>query len=304
MEHSLAEHAPDDGRALRRPRGAPAKTETPPPSPKQPQRPARTGSLAVSYRKLAALTPYDKNPRTHPRSQLDKIKASMRRFGWTNPLLIADGGIIAGHGRLIAAAELAAEGFATKRTPSPDLAPIIDLSHLTPAERRAYVLADNRIALDSGWDEALLAGELQWLDEIGFDLADTGFADGEIESLLAGLGLPSGASGAAPDHGALAARFGVPPFSVLNAREGWWQDRKRAWISLGIRSELGRGEGTTDMRSGAVMPIGGGLANKLGASMAAKKRDMTRSGAVMPIKGDPKQNLLRARGYKAKAPAA
>lgn len=273
MAVDTQEHSDADGRAPRRPR------------------PPKTGAnLAIRYLPHADLTPYDKNPRTHPRGQLDKIKASMRRFGWTNPILIADAGILAGHGRLIVAKELAAEGFTPKYSPAAHLAPTIDLSHLSAAERRAYVLADNRIALDSGWDETLLAGEIAWLEDIGFDLAETGFSDEEVESLLAGTGLPSGKSSTAADPGALAARFGVPPFSVLNAREGWWQDRKRAWISLGIRSELGRGENALELSPQASEP---GLNH-----YRRKKADMTRSGAVAPIQGDPKQNFIRKRGYR------
>ncbi len=104
-----------------------------------------------------------------------KIAASIVEFGWTNPILVDGGqGIIAGHGRLAAARKL---GLAD--------APVIELAHLTPAQKRAYVIADNRLALDAGWDEEMLALELAELSEAGYDMALTGFADDEIEALLA-----------------------------------------------------------------------------------------------------------------------
>jgi DNA modification methylase len=121
------------------------------------------------------LKPYARNARTHDKAQVTKIAASMTEFGFTNPILVdsADG-IIAGHGRLMAAQELGL----------PEV-PVIVLDHLSDAQRRAYILADNRLALDAGWDEDMLALELTDLQEQGFDLALTGFSDNEIEGLLA-----------------------------------------------------------------------------------------------------------------------
>ena len=120
------------------------------------------------------LNPYDRNARTHEDSQVAKIAASIAEFGFTNPILV-DGGntIIAGHGRLMAA-----------RQPGLAVVPVIVLDHLTDAQRRAYILADNRLALDAGWDEALLAAELAALDTEGFDLELTGFSDEELSDLL------------------------------------------------------------------------------------------------------------------------
>ena len=120
------------------------------------------------------LRPYERNPRTHGHHQIQKLKASLIEFGWTNPILISnDGGILAGHGRLVAARELGI-----------DLVPVIELSHLTAAQQRAYVIADNRLALDAGWDEELLTAELHALDVEGFDLAATGFEIDELYGLL------------------------------------------------------------------------------------------------------------------------
>jgi DNA modification methylase len=104
-----------------------------------------------------------------------QIAASVREFGWTNPVLVdGDGGIIAGHGRVMAARKL---GMAE--------VPVIELAHLTDAQRKAYILADNKLALNAGWDAGLLAVELGDLQADGFDLALTGFGEDEIAALLA-----------------------------------------------------------------------------------------------------------------------
>lgn len=123
---------------------------------------------------IERLRPYVNNARTHDADQVTKIAASITEFGFTNPILVdsADG-IIAGHGRLMAADQLG----------MPEL-PVIVLDHLTDAQRRAYILADNRLALDAGWDEALLASEMAALQEEDFDLELTGFTAEEIEDLL------------------------------------------------------------------------------------------------------------------------
>ena len=131
--------------------------------------------LNVEYRKVETLIPYARNPRTHSDEQVAKIAASIIEFGWTSPVLV-DGasGIIAGHGRLAAAQRL---GLAE--------VPVIELAHLSPAQKRAYIIADNRLALDAGWNDELLALELAELTEAGYDLALTGFDATEIEALLA-----------------------------------------------------------------------------------------------------------------------
>ena len=135
-----------------------------------------TEQLRVEYRKIETLIPFARNPRTHSEAQIAKLASSIVEFGWTQPILV-DGtnGIIAGHGRLVAARKL-------------DLleVPVIELSHLTPAQKRAYVIADNRLALDAGWDEELLSLELAELSESGYDLTMTGFSNEEIEELLVG----------------------------------------------------------------------------------------------------------------------
>jgi DNA modification methylase len=123
---------------------------------------------------LDRLKPYAKNARTHSEAQVAQIAASIVEFGFTAPLLVSnDGGILAGHGRLAAASKLHL-----------DAVPVVVLDHLTPTQRRAYILADNQLALQAGWDQELLAVELADLSAAGFDLALTGFSDEELADLL------------------------------------------------------------------------------------------------------------------------
>ncbi|ALN88523.1 DNA methylase family protein [Lysobacter capsici] len=131
-------------------------------------------NLQIEQRPIEALIPYARNARTHSDAQVAQIAASIVEFGWTNPILV-DGasGIIAGHGRLLAARQL---GLAT--------VPIIELAHLTLAQKRAYILADNRLAENAGWDEELLALELAELRDADFDLDVIGFSEEELDELL------------------------------------------------------------------------------------------------------------------------
>jgi DNA modification methylase len=123
---------------------------------------------------VAALKPYPGNARRHSKKQVRQIAESITRFGFTNPVLVSDHGeIIAGHGRLMAAREL---GLAT--------VPTVKLSHLSPEERRAYVLADNKLALNAGWDTEILAIELQALIDLEFDVTLTGFSLAEVDLTL------------------------------------------------------------------------------------------------------------------------
>ena len=116
------------------------------------------------------IIPYARNSRTHSEAQVTKIAASIKEFGFTNPVLIdkADG-IIAGHGRVLAALKLGLHEV-----------PCIRLGHLTDTQKRAYVIADNRLALDAGWDNEMLKIELDELEQDGFDISLTGFDVGEL----------------------------------------------------------------------------------------------------------------------------
>lgn len=131
--------------------------------------------LSVEYLPTADLVPYAGNARTHSDAQVGQIAASILQFGWTNPILVdGDVAIIAGHGRLLAARKLGI-----------DPVPCIRLGNLSAEQRRALVIADNKLALNAGWDENLLSLELRALAETGFDLGLTGFGGDELADLLA-----------------------------------------------------------------------------------------------------------------------
>lgn len=121
--------------------------------------------MQIQQMPIEALVPYARNSRVHSEAQVAEIASSIREFGFTNPVLIdADGGIIAGHGRVLAARLL--------KLPE---VPCIELGYLTDVQKRAYVIADNRLALKSDWNEELLRSELEGLAEEGFDINLTGF---------------------------------------------------------------------------------------------------------------------------------
>ena len=128
----------------------------------------------IEHLPLADVLPYAQNSRTHSPAQVDAVAASMREFGFTNPVLIKDDGtIIAGHGRVMAARQLGLQQV-----------PCIRLSHLTDAQARAYVIADNKLAELAGWDQDVLASEMRALQGGGFDVGLLGFADDELRDLL------------------------------------------------------------------------------------------------------------------------
>jgi DNA modification methylase len=132
----------------------------------------------VERRKVADLLPYARNARTHSPDQVAQIARSIDEFGWTIPVLVdADGTIIAGHGRVLAAKRLKL-----------DTVPVMVATGWTEAQRRAYVIADNQLALNAGWDEDVLREELRALGEMGADLSLTGFDDVRLASFIAGTG--------------------------------------------------------------------------------------------------------------------
>ena len=131
--------------------------------------------LRIAYEPIERLIPYARNARTHTDEQVAQIAASIREFGWTNPVLVdGERGIIAGHGRVLAARKLGMTEV-----------PTIELSHMSEAHRRAYVIADNQLALNSGWANNLLKLELGDLSEAGFDLDLLGFDEKFLDGLLA-----------------------------------------------------------------------------------------------------------------------
>jgi ParB-like chromosome segregation protein Spo0J len=138
----------------------------------------------------ADLIPYARNSRTHSEAQVTKIASSIKEFGFINPV-VTDGknGIVAGHGRVLAASKLGLKEV-----------PCVEASHLTEAQKRAYVIADNRMALDAGWDIEMLKVELKDLEDMKFDLTITGFDLGEMASMFAE---PNFEAGTEADQGKL-----------------------------------------------------------------------------------------------------
>lgn len=130
--------------------------------------------MKIEQRKVESLIPYINNSRKHSDEQVSQIAASIKEFGWTNPILVdGDNGIIAGHGRLMAARKLGM-----------DKIPVIELAHLSEAQRKALVIADNKLALNAEWDQDLLKLELQDLQEMSFDLNLLGFDENEINEFF------------------------------------------------------------------------------------------------------------------------
>ena len=135
------------------------------------------GAKAVVLRPVVDLIPYAKNARTHSEAQVALIAGSIREFGFNNPVLVdGENGIIAGHGPVLAARKLGLSQV-----------PVIELAHLSETQKRAYILADNKLAEQAGWDRALLALELADLADLGIELNDLGFEALELDALL-GLG--------------------------------------------------------------------------------------------------------------------
>jgi DNA modification methylase len=132
------------------------------------------GAKQIEWVQTSSLVPYARNSRTHSDAQVAQIAGSIKEFGFNNPVLIdQDGGIIAGHGRVMAAQKLGLEKV-----------PAVKLEHLTETQRKAYVIADNRLALNAGWDDQMLTLELQELDGENFDLSLLGFEADELNALL------------------------------------------------------------------------------------------------------------------------
>jgi len=140
---------------------------------------------------IASLIPAANNPRTHSKKQISQIAASIEEFGFTNPVLVdKDLSIIAGHGRVAAAKQLKLKKV-----------PILRIEHMSETQRRAYIIADNQLALRAGWDEGILAIELQALGDLNFDLELTGFDMGDIDRIV-GAGIVSGTELEAANPGA------------------------------------------------------------------------------------------------------
>ena len=176
---------------------------------------------------IEKVIPYARNPRRND-AAVAAVAASIREFGFRQPIVVdEDLTVLVGHTRLKAAQSLGL----TK-------VPVHIAKGLTESQRKAYRIADNKLNDLAVWDDELLALELVDLQNASYDTTLAGFGEEEIAALL---NLDGAAGKGEAPKGNLSDRFMLPPFSVLNAREGWWQDRKRAWLALGIKSEVGRG---------------------------------------------------------------
>lgn len=181
----------------------------------------------------ANLRPNPNNVRDHDEAQVAAISEAMRDVGWTIPLLVVEdkdkpmhGMIVAGHGRYLAAPD---GGFAED-------CKVLVAEGWTKRQIDTYALFDNQIALLATWNEADLTRELKRIrGEHGAEaMPSLGFTQDQLNAFL------NPAAQVAHRAGSLAEKFGVPPFSVINMRSGWWQKRKAAWLALGINSEAGR----------------------------------------------------------------
>lgn len=187
-----------------------------------PDWPASRGTVMV---KVAAITPHPENPRVHPDAQVDGLGKSMfDEFGVVMPPVVDENNrLIAGEGRWLSAKKRGVDAL-----------PCIVVRGWSESKKRRFMVADNRLPMLAGFDDAAYSAVLALIKDEGLPLDALGFDDASLAAALA-------AEAGRAQLGNLAESFGVPPFTVLTAREGWWQDRKRAWIALGIQSELGRG---------------------------------------------------------------
>mgnify|MGYP003593623388 FL=1 len=183
------------------------------------------------------LIEYARNPRKNDHA-VDRVAAAIREFGFRVPVVAkSDGTVVDGHLRLKAAKKLGLTEV-----------PVVLADDMTDLQIKAFRLSVNKMAELAQWDEDMLKIELEELSDLGFDLELTGFTDEEILALGDGEVTDDDEPGEpAEPKGNLSDRFMIPPFTVLNAREGWWQNRKRAWLAIGIKSELGRGGGQHGM---------------------------------------------------------
>lgn len=204
-------------------------------------------SLRIEYRRLDDLAPARRNPKAHDTSG---TVDSMRRHGFVAPVIVDDttDTLVAGHGRLDALRTLRDAGDPPPQRVLVDadgmwLVPTVQGAGWdTDTEREAYLVADNQLVMAPGWDMPALATILADQRDHG-SLAGIGFDLPAVDALVAQWGTPLPTDDPQPQRTqALADRFLVPPFSVLDARQGWWRDRKRAWLAIGLQSELGRGE--------------------------------------------------------------
>ena len=158
----------------------------------------------VEQWELSKLTPYARNSRTHSDAQVAQLAASIKEWGWTTPVLVDEaGGIIAGHGRVLAARQLGMTEV-----------PVVMATGWSDAKKRAYVIADNKLALNAGWDDAMLALEMGEIKALGFDLSLTGFDDKEIKAFGDEVGGEGAGGPGQPEDGAYTGKIKAPIYEI------------------------------------------------------------------------------------------
>lgn len=173
-------------------------------------------NLKIEYVGIDSINPYPNNAKLHPAEQIEQIKRSIEEFGMNDPIGVWHDEVVEGHGRLIACKEL---GF--------DNVPIIRLDDLDDEQRRAYMLVHNQLTMNSGFDTDMLNIELESID---IDMKPYGLDVKQTKDVV---------------HEKLTDKFIAPPFSVLDTRQGYWQERKKQWFGIGIESEKGRSDNIT-----------------------------------------------------------
>jgi len=228
-------------------------------------------ALKIESKQVDDLIPYANNAKVHGENQVRAIASSIKEFGFNNPVLLdGDNGIIAGHGRVLAAKLIGLDDV-----------PTIELSHLTPAQKKAYILADNRLAeYDTDWDIEMVKIEMESIAEMGLDF-DLNFED----LLQAGNYSPFGAYEDG-EQGSMVKEYGFAPFSVLDTRTGRWMERKKWWKSqIGDNGESREG---TLSKSSLVGTYNNGvsLLDPVMAEIAFKWFGMDEGKAFDPFAGD------------------
>lgn len=239
---------------------------------------------------IEKIMPYPNNTRTHPPAQVELLASMLKRWGPDQPIVVdEDGVILKGHGRRLAAIAAGLTEF-----------PVVQRKGLPEAEKRAIRIADNQVALLAGWDQELMRFEIASLKQAGYDVALLGFGHQELVQFETAIGPP-----AVPGI-SLVERFGIVPFSVFNAREGWWQDRKRAWLALGIQSEVGRGENLIERSPQELFchltGIAYGKARKIVTEAMARDGDKFDLQALVKAHGGRKRKSAKANAIPGGAP--
>lgn len=195
--------------------------------------------MKIEILPINKIKPYENNAKLHPKEQIEQIKKSIKEFGNNDPIAIDENNvIIEGHGRFIALKEL---GY--------DEVEIIRLSHMTDEQKKAYILAHNKLTMNSGFDIDIL--ELELDDIVSINMSDFGFEIEDDYKTTEQKLKENDYSGSLVDD------FIIMPQSIFDTRQGVWQNRKKEWLELGIASEIGREENLTFSKSLNTGNLGG-----------------------------------------------